>query len=44
MMEFRIDNRGAEHAVKYKAAALWREDMNFLIRELATLAVEYVNF
>ena len=40
-VEFRIDNRGAEHAVKYKAAALWREDMNFLIRELATLAVEY---
>ena len=40
-VEFRIDNTGACHAVKKKAAALWREDMNYLIRVLAKLAVEY---
>ena len=40
-VEFRIDNTGAEHAVRQKAAALWREDMNFLVRELASLAVEF---
>ena len=27
--------------MKNKAAALWREDMNFLVRELAKLAVEF---
>ena len=41
IIEFKIDNPGAHYACQKKGAALWRHDMNFLVRELAMLAVEY---
>ena len=41
IIEFKIDNPGAHHACQKKGAALWRHDMNFLVRVLAKLAVKY---
>ena len=41
VIEFKIDNPGAHAACQKKGAALWRHDMNFLVRQLASLAVKY---
>ena len=41
VIEFKIDNPGAHYACQKKGAALWRHDMNFLVRQLAKLAVEF---
>ena len=41
VVEFKIDNPGAHYACQKKGAALWRHDMNYLVRVLAKLAVKY---